>query len=136
MKMLRLKFIETKSQIKIGNILLKRYVIPQMCCASKHNTSSKTKEDNMHDEFDKPIQYSTSKAAKWEAGSHRRKNQPNYQSLVVSLSLSAFCIYFGILREENDIDEMIISEMTPEMKEYLYGIKATNQRNKDMKKQM
>ncbi|XP_076627312.1 uncharacterized protein LOC143344791 isoform X2 [Colletes latitarsis] len=114
--MLCLKFIETKSQIKIGNILLKRCVIPHMCYASNHNTSSKTiKGDKKHDEFDTPIKYSTSKAATWEAGSHRRSNEP---------------------WEENDIDEKLTSEMSPEMKEYLYGIKAADQRNREMKKQM
>ncbi|XP_076627311.1 uncharacterized protein LOC143344791 isoform X1 [Colletes latitarsis] len=135
--MLCLKFIETKSQIKIGNILLKRCVIPHMCYASNHNTSSKTiKGDKKHDEFDTPIKYSTSKAATWEAGSHRRSNEPWYQTILITLSLAAFFLYFGILREENDIDEKLTSEMSPEMKEYLYGIKAADQRNREMKKQM
>ncbi|KAJ9578698.1 hypothetical protein L9F63_005060 [Diploptera punctata] len=60
-------------------------------------------------EQEKPVQYSTSKAASWKASATRSgedfQDSPWYQSYVISGSLTVFLIYFCILREENDMDE-------------------------------
>ena len=60
-------------------------------------------------EKDKPVQYSTSKAASWKASTSRSGEEfhdsPWYQPYVISGSLSVFLVYFCILREENDMDE-------------------------------
>lgn len=72
---------------------------------SKNSNSS---EINLEDQ---PIKYSTSLAAKWKARESRTGPQqeiagPAYQPIVVSFSFIIFMIYFCILREENDIDEL------------------------------
>lgn len=60
---------------------------------------------------DEPIKYSTSDAAKWKAiystSGKRYYEAPPIQSTAIMLSLTAFMIYFCILREENDLDEWI-----------------------------
>ncbi|XP_022703674.1 uncharacterized protein LOC111268766 [Varroa jacobsoni] len=58
-----------------------------------------------------PIVYSKSKASKWKASQTLRvpdsvQNMPNAQPYSIVVSLSIFMIYFFILREENDIDEL------------------------------
>ncbi|XP_058807722.1 ubiquinol-cytochrome-c reductase complex assembly factor 4 [Phymastichus coffea] len=61
------------------------------------------------DSDDKPIAFSTTEAAVWKA-QHSRV-PPNervwYTPYVVSGSIATFMLYFCILREENDIDEII-----------------------------
>ncbi|EFN84830.1 hypothetical protein EAI_10288 [Harpegnathos saltator] len=37
--------------------------------------------------------------------------EPRYQSVLVTLSLIAFLVYFCILREENDIDDLIYVDL-------------------------
>jgi len=64
------------------------------------------------DDSDKPIQYTTSKAAEWRArqtfsGGADTTDSPWYERFVVVGSVAVFLIYFCILREENDIDEEI-----------------------------
>lgn len=58
---------------------------------------------------DEPIKYSTSEAAKWKAiystSGESYYETPKIQSTVVVFSLTAFMVYFCILREENDLDE-------------------------------
>nr|XP_045594514.1 uncharacterized protein LOC123755776 isoform X2 [Procambarus clarkii] len=61
-------------------------------------------------DLDKPIKFSTSRAATWRAqetfsGYPSDKNRPPWmQPYVVSLSLTVFLLYFCYFREENDID--------------------------------
>lgn len=73
---------------------------------------SSTQKGNEEEDLDKPIQYSTSKAATWKAeqsfsGREKEDISPWYQPIVVCLSLAVFLIYFAILREENDVDEKL-----------------------------
>ncbi|KAG7210431.1 hypothetical protein KM043_011963 [Ampulex compressa] len=66
------------------------------------------------DNPDKPIVYSKSLAATWKAA-HTRKPQsdmPWYGAFVISFSTAVFLIYFCILREENDIDEMLKQDLS------------------------
>jgi len=65
------------------------------------------------DDLDKPIKYSMSKAATMRIEEYRNpyKDSPWYQGYVVSASLVAFLIYFCILRDENDIDNLIYCDL-------------------------
>ncbi|CAN8003244.1 unnamed protein product, partial [Ixodes hexagonus] len=69
-----------------------------------------TVEDVEHEE-DKPVTYSTSKAAQWKASHSFRppinQDTPAAQRYSVLISTAAFLIYFCILREENDLDEIL-----------------------------
>ncbi|XP_011497269.1 PREDICTED: uncharacterized protein LOC105361712 [Ceratosolen solmsi marchali] len=68
---------------------------------------------------DKPISYSKSQAAAWKALYNRET--PNdtvwYSPLIVSASLTIFLIYFCLLREENDIDEIIYRPLSKTIKD-------------------
>jgi len=62
------------------------------------------------EDLDKPIKFTTSKASQWTAkDTHGGGNDdmPRLQPLVVSLSVGIFLLYFCVLREENDIDEVM-----------------------------
>jgi len=82
-------------------------------CACRHvSTSSrlltKRQVDTDDDVTDKPIQFTTSKAAEiapWDAYSGKNVNSPPFEATIVWGSFAAMLIYFGILREENDIDQ-------------------------------
>uniref|UniRef100_A0A131YPN2 Uncharacterized protein n=1 Tax=Rhipicephalus appendiculatus TaxID=34631 RepID=A0A131YPN2_RHIAP len=75
------------------------------------------------DEDDKPYTYTTSNAAKWKAAQSFRTpetNAPPAQRWSVLASISAFLIYFCVLREENDLDQHLarpITETVPELKQ-------------------
>lgn len=61
-------------------------------------------------DLDKPFKFSTSRAATWKPrdsyGSHESEDKmPWYQTYVVVASVSAFLLYFCVLREENEADE-------------------------------
>ncbi|XP_013775663.2 uncharacterized protein LOC106460501 [Limulus polyphemus] len=84
-------------------------------------SSGKTWKTEADENTDEPIQYSTSKAAKWKARDTYggQRDIPDCQPLVVTLSVAVFMIYFCILREENDIDEQMkksIFEKIPTLK--------------------
>lgn len=59
--------------------------------------------------MEEPIKFSTSKAANVTPSFIREGNDeaPAAQPFIVAVSLAAFLIYFGILREENDLDEQM-----------------------------
>lgn len=66
-------------------------------------------------EDDKPVVYSTSKAAQWKAEqSFRppRRDVPDAQRWSVMASLVAFMVYFCILREENDLDQSLVRPLS------------------------
>lgn len=74
-----------------------------------HRFKSQLPQDENTDD---PIQYSSSEAAKWTTqktyGIGLNKNPPPAaQAWAVSLSIAIFLVYFCILREENDIDELM-----------------------------
>lgn len=62
-------------------------------------------------DLDKPVKFSTSKASTWKAEYSRKGAQTEeelwYELPVILGSVSAFLIYFLVLREENDIDETL-----------------------------
>jgi len=67
-------------------------------------------KNQVKDENDKPIPLSTSPAAEWKAKWNRvPKPSPQvwYTGYVVMGSLGVFMLYFCILREENDLDDII-----------------------------
>lgn len=74
------------------------------------NTASIEEEINLN----KPIKFTTSKAANWNSRNlyySPTTSNPWYQRYSIILSLTIFLIYFTILREENDID-MAIGDAT------------------------
>jgi len=75
-------------------------------------STSPTPGSSGFEDLDKPIKFSTSKAALWKAsdthgGGSGKDDMPRFQPLVISLSVGVFLLYFLYLREENDIDEMM-----------------------------
>lgn len=58
---------------------------------------------------EQPIKFSTSKAANWSAKKSLEGtgDAPRIQGIVIAICMATFLIYFCILREENDIDEML-----------------------------
>ena len=78
------------------------------CNTVQRNASQKAKEGSSEDS---PIRYSTSKAHGWSAShSFQGPNTdkvPWYQPFSVIASVAAFLIYFCVLREENDVDQIL-----------------------------
>lgn len=63
---------------------------------------------------DKPFEYIGSNAETYTSYASRTQyytDWPSYQPIVVVASLAAFLIYFCILREENDIDELMYRDL-------------------------
>lgn len=103
-------------------LLRRRYALPEISCISKYSTNSKNKNDEDDAELDKPIKYSTSEAAKWISSNEKRNQHiPSYQVEVVTFSLIVLYIYFGYLREENDIDLKMIENIPVDVLEQIYG---------------
>ncbi|XP_011176202.1 uncharacterized protein LOC105208132 [Solenopsis invicta] len=105
--------------------LLKRYNVPLTAQNIRHkwNTvSSKNQNATMEsedDDTDQPIKYSTSKAANMRIDEYRDPvgdTYPWYQGYIVSLSIAVFLGYFCILREENDIDLMLHTDLGESLK--------------------
>lgn len=93
----------------------------QICSTLKYSINSKKKDEDA-DDCDKPYKYSTSKAATYPARhTIDGKARPNYEGLIIGLSLTVFFIYFGILREENDIDEAMTKNIDPAIVQTIYG---------------
>jgi len=74
------------------------------------------------DDFDKPVKYSTSGAAQYRAydSFFQETNAPWYQGYIASASVAVFLLYFCVLREENDLDELIykpLAVQVPSLKE-------------------
>ncbi|XP_011861975.1 PREDICTED: uncharacterized protein LOC105558728 [Vollenhovia emeryi] len=103
------------------SLLLKRCSVPQVTHSvrskwdtvpsKKHNTAV---EAEAEDDVDEPIKYSTSKAATMRIDEYRDPDgdrTPWYQGYIVSASMAIFLGYFCILREENDIDLMLYTDL-------------------------
>jgi hypothetical protein len=75
--------------------------------STKANPTTTAEVDGFED-LDKPIKFTTSKAAEWKASSTHggavNPDMPWIQPYVVSFSTAIFLIYFLALREESDID--------------------------------
>jgi len=69
---------------------------------------SSSSQDYVEDR-DKPIKFSTSNANKHRAYDTfcTKSNAPWYQIYIVTFSAFVFLLYFGVLREENDMDEYL-----------------------------
>lgn len=83
----------------------------QNTALSKNQSTALETEDDVTDQ---PIKYSTSKAATMRIDEYRNPvedNYPWYQGYIVSASLAIFLIYFCILREENDIDLILDTDL-------------------------
>jgi hypothetical protein len=74
----------------------------------QRNRSSPNSSQN--DQDDGPIQYSTSKAGNYRAADNFRliddDKYPPSQRHIINLSVFIFMLYFFVLREENDWDEL------------------------------
>lgn len=83
-------------------------------------------------DLDKPLPYIGSPAETYRAEETRRgpvHDWPWYQPFVISGSIAIFLTYFGILREENDIDENLWA-VSPQMELLkLRDIYIYNQKN-------
>ncbi|KAG0426502.1 hypothetical protein HPB47_026395 [Ixodes persulcatus] len=94
---------DSARETEAGNECLK-------CGGWASSNTGRAPEDIEHEE-DKPVVYSTSKAAQWKAQHSFRPmmdhDPPAVQRYSVILSTAAFLIYFCILREENDLDEIL-----------------------------
>lgn len=68
-------------------------------------------KETVLDKSNEPIKYSTSDAAKWKAvytsSGEDYFDIPRIQPFAVVMSLTAFMVYFCILREENDLDDWL-----------------------------
>lgn len=119
---MRLKLIENVLHLKSSKSFLKnRQSFLQICSTLKYSINSKKKDED-NDDYDKPYKYSTSKAATYPARyTIDGRTRPSYENLIIGLSLTAFFIYFGILREENDIDEAMVKNIDPAIRQRIYG---------------
>lgn len=100
--------------------------MPCRSALQRHTASGKTDSSDT-EEHDKPVVYSTSKAAEWKAAQTFRSpiadDVPAAQRWSVLLSISVFLIYFLVLREENDLDAHLarpITDTVPDL-EKIYG---------------
>lgn len=62
-------------------------------------------------DLDKPVKFTTSKAAQWRAefsrsGKETDDDMPDAQPFIVVFSVAIFLYYFMFFREESDIDEL------------------------------
>ena len=73
------------------------------------NTGNTTKEEHAVEE-EKPVVFTKSKGFKttptYLNPNHAEDSHP-FRNISISFSLACFCLYFFVLREENDIDELI-----------------------------
>lgn len=88
------------------------------------NFSSKNNKDQkpiklVEEDVDHPVRYSKTKAYTYLARNSRymEHNWPDCQPYVIVFSLTIFMIYFCILREENDLDEMIYMPLETRLQE-------------------
>ncbi|EFN69072.1 hypothetical protein EAG_02835, partial [Camponotus floridanus] len=82
------------------------------------NQHGATETDN-DDVNDEPIKFSSSKAASMRINEYRQPSEyeePWYQIYSIVFSLAAFLIYFCILREENDIDSILYTNLEDTLK--------------------
>lgn len=75
-------------------------------CWFKSSRNASSENQDLDNDMNKPLQYSTSEAAVWRAEKSRNPaiDRHPQENNVVVISVTIFLIYFFILREENDID--------------------------------
>jgi len=77
-----------------------------------------------------PIKYSTSKAATMRIDEYRDPFGdmfPWYQGHIISASLAVFLIYFCILREENDIDLILDTDLQTTLTKVQKAVEQENE---------
>ncbi|GFU24692.1 uncharacterized protein NPIL_88581 [Nephila pilipes] len=88
--------------------LIKRACIVQRITRLHGQTVKTVQNSEVKDE---PIKFSTSEAGQWKAkyttSGKDYFEQPRIQPFAVVMSLTAFMVYFCILREENDLDDWL-----------------------------
>lgn len=70
--------------------------------------SKSTKKDESDPDLNRPINYLESPAAQWKAQWSTKgikSERPWFETYIVLGCVTAFMLYFCVLREENDIDE-------------------------------
>lgn len=108
------------SKLCLVESVAKRAAVPCLPALQRRAAGGKADRSDA-EEDDKPYVYSKSKAAEWKAAQTFRppeRDVPPAQRWSVLLSISAFLIYFCVLREENDFDEYLarpITETVPEL---------------------
>ena len=108
-------------------------------CKSSQLTAIRYQTNDSANIKEPPVKYSTSKAGSWQTVdtfSPPPKDMPWYQPYSVILSIVAFLVYFGILREENDIDQELsktLYERMPGLEEHQLkeSIKFNTEKGKD-----
>ncbi|XP_055952498.1 uncharacterized protein LOC129988319 [Argiope bruennichi] len=88
--------------------LFRRNSFVQNVIRSERRSLKTVPESGLKDE---PIKFTTSEAGQWKAAYTARGKDyystPRVQPIVIVTSLTAFMIYFCILREENDLDDWL-----------------------------
>ena len=75
------------------------------------------RQSNAQDQINEPVRYTTSKAQKspsintFDTVAPITRQAPKCQPLIVSLSVAIFLIYFTMIRDENDIDELLSTSL-------------------------
>ncbi|KAH6942698.1 hypothetical protein HPB50_009264 [Hyalomma asiaticum] len=113
------------SKLHLFENVARSATVPCRSALQRRAASGKADSSDTED-YDKPVVYSTSKAAQWKAAQTFRTpttDVPAAQRWSVLLSISVFLIYFLVLREENDLDEHLsrpITDTVPDL-EKIYG---------------
>ncbi|KAF7492460.1 hypothetical protein SSS_09961 [Sarcoptes scabiei] len=110
----------------VANFHLKSYLNrsrSNLMLSLLRNNHQKTPSESDQSKFDQPIVYSKSKAYQFKAYENFRNIDDNptvpfYNVHVIYASLIIFLVYFGILREPNDLDDKIsrgLFEIKPDL---------------------
>lgn len=100
-----------KTLIQLSKMISKRKITVFESVArpvSMSSTHEKKQPEEVEEDLNTPIKFSTSPAAKWRAKTSRSgEKEPRlwFEPYVILGSLAVFMFYFFILREESDIDE-------------------------------
>lgn len=95
-----------------------RYNVPRITHSIRNKSDTISSKDQSTvletEDDDQPIRYSTSKAASMRIDEYRDPIgdiYPWYQGYIISACLTVFLVYFCILREENDIDLLLYTDL-------------------------
>lgn len=97
-------------------------LLPRICklnFCSKPSDKQQPLKLTESDDVDEPVVYSRTKAYKHLA-KHSRYREPNWPAstpYVIMVSFAIFMIYFCILREESDIDQLIDMPLETRLKQ-------------------
>lgn len=89
-------------------IITNRKISLRLVSSNNSHYTTTAKRDDLVEDLDAPVKFSSTAARQWKAKSTRvgyERSRLWYEPYVILGSISIFLIYFGILREENDVDE-------------------------------